>query len=73
MRALESLGARVFVSKEARNWVVHLNPVSGVEKPPFSVTAVFYSLAQLEALLDAFQLGFNLGMKNKKEGGVQNV
>jgi len=68
-RALEWLGARVFLSREGRNWVVYLNPASGVEKPPFSVTAVFYSLDQVEAFLDAFLLGFNLGTKtNKREG-----
>jgi hypothetical protein len=69
MRALESLGVRVFVSRVGRNWVVYLNPVSGLEKPPFSVTAVFYSLTQLEAFLDAFQLGFNLGRKTNQRGG----
>ena len=69
MRTLESLGVRVFLSREGRNWVIYLSPVFGVEKPPFSVMAVFYSLAQLEAFLDAFQLGFNLGCKtNKREG-----
>jgi hypothetical protein len=72
-RALESLGARVFVSREGRNWHVTIFVNCGLEKPPFSVTAVFYSLAQLEAFLDAFQLGFNLGRKNNGEGGEKNV
>jgi hypothetical protein len=68
-RTLERFGARVFLSREGRNWVVYLNPVLGVEKPPFSVTAVFYSLDQVDAFLDAFLLGFNLGNKtNKREG-----
>jgi hypothetical protein len=73
MRTLEALGVRVLVSREGRNWVAHLNPVSAVEKPPFSVTAVFYSLAQLEAFLDAFRLGFNLGTQNNKREGGENV
>jgi hypothetical protein len=73
MRALESLGARVFLSRQGRNWVIYLNPVLGVEKPPFSVTAVFYSLGQVEAFLDAFLLGFNLGTQNNQKEGGKNV
>jgi hypothetical protein len=73
MRALESSGARIFVSRDGRNWVVHLNPVSGVEKPPFSVTAVFYSLSQVDAFLDAFLLGFNLGCKTNQRERRGNV
>ena len=73
MRALESLGVRVFLSRAGRNWVIHLNPVSGVGKPPFSVTAVFYSLNQVDAFLDAFLLGFNLGSKTNQTEGGKNV
>jgi len=69
MRALESSGARIFVSREGRNWHVTIFADCGLEKPPFSVTAVFYSLNQVDAFLDAFLLGFNLGCKtNKREG-----
>ena len=68
MRALESFGVRIFVSREGRNWHVNIFANCGLEKPPFSVTAVFYSLNQVDAFLDAFLLGFNLGCKtNKRE------
>lgn len=68
MRTLERLGVRIFVSREGRNWHVTIFANCGLEKPPFSVTAVFYSLNQVDAFLDAFLLGFNLGAQNKKEG-----
>ena len=69
MRAIEKCGARVFLSRQGRNWVVYLNPVLGVEKPPFSVTAVFHLLNQVDVFLDVFLLGFNLGPKLTKKGG----
>jgi len=73
MRALESLGARVFVSRAGRNWHVTIFANCGLEKPPFSVTAVFYSLDQVGAFLDAFLLGFNLGTQNNQREGGKNV
>ena len=71
--ALEGLGARVFLSREGRNWHVTIFANCGLEKPPFSVTAVFYSLDQVDAFLDAFLLGFNLGTQNNQREGGKNV
>ena len=73
MRAIEEVGARIFVSREDRNWHVTIFANCGLEKPPFSVTAVFYSLGQVDAFLDAFILGFNLGTQNNQKEGGENV